>query len=145
MQNSELDEDKEDKPKADNPGSEQFLFQDKATLTSIDDLYHTYSCGYFHSLESLKNEISKLIERVLSTRCKGELTCRYLKKIELASHTHLDRKKNDFNNKWKAFFESKFKENALINPRVTGEWMKKGGIRREYNQIDDYKIVTSFN
>ena len=94
-------------------------------------------------MEQLKEEITWLVERVIATRCKGELATRYLRKIEQASHLHLDRKKNDFSVKWRAFFESKFKENSIINPRVMGDWMKTGGIRREYNEINDYKIVTS--
>ena len=57
-----------------------------------------------------------------------------------SSVQHLDRKKNDFGNKWRAFFEAKFKSN-LASPHVHGNWYKQGGPKREYNTIENYKIV----
>ena len=66
----------------------------------------------------------------------------YLTKVLQSSLQHLDRKKNDFGNKWRAFFEAKFKAN-LANPHVNGNWYKSGGPKREYNNIDNYKIVVT--
>jgi len=53
----------------------------------------------------------------------------------------LERKKNDFNIKWRSFFESKFKEN-LVHPRIDGDCFKFPGAKRHYYTIDDYKVVT---
>ena len=66
----------------------------------------------------------------------------YLTKVLQSSLQHLDRKKNDFGNKWRAFFEAKFKAN-LANPHVNGNWYKSGGPKREYNTVENYKIVVT--
>lgn len=54
---------------------------------------------------------------------------------------HLERKKSDFNIKWRSFFENKFRENAL-NPKVEYEWQKYAGAKRQYFTVDDYKVTT---
>ena len=54
---------------------------------------------------------------------------------------HLERKKNDFNTKWRSFFETKFRENQE-NPHIEG-WFKFPGAKRSYYTIEDYKVVAS--
>ena len=61
----------------------------------------------------------------------------------VSSKHHLDRKKNDFNCRWKQFFETKFKRNLISNANVAGKWYKQGAPKRQYNYIDSYKVVTS--
>ena len=111
----------------------------------MDDLYNKYSFGYYHQLDTLKDEITHLVEKVIKKRCIGELSVRYLRKVLQASYAHLDRKKNDFITKWRVFFETKFRENMEREPCIQGGWMKAGGIRRDYNEINDYKVVSSID
>ena len=65
----------------------------------------------------------------------------YLEKVLQSSLQHLDRKKNDFGNKWRAFYEAKFKTNLATQAHVQGTWYKSGGPKREYNNIETYKVV----
>ena len=64
--------------------------------------------GYYLKLESLQEDFTALVARVTANRCKNHLAREYLAKVYQAAMAHLDRKKNDFNAKWRAFMESKF-------------------------------------
>lgn len=44
-------------------------------------------------------------------RCKNKLAKDYLQEVLAKSMQHLDRKKNDFTNKWRDYFNFKFREN----------------------------------
>ena len=54
---------------------------------------------------------------------------------------HFDRKRSEYPAKWRPFFETKFRENAL-NPKVEHSWQKYPGAKRQYFTIDDYKVIT---
>ena len=110
-------------------------------MKTIDHLYALYNLGYYHKLETLQDDVRFLVEKVIRTRCKNELAKSYLDKVLQSSLQHLDRKKNDFNVKWRSFFENKFRDNAL-NPKVEYEWQKYAGAKRQYFTIDDYKVIT---
>lgn len=101
--------------------------------------------GYYHSLEKLQEEFKQLIERTIRTRCKNQLAIDYLNRVMVQCMQHIDRKKNDFNAKLRSFYETKFKENAMMNPKVEWEWAKFAGAKRQYLNIDDYKVVTDTN
>lgn len=53
------------------------------------------------------------------------------------------KKKSDFSGKWRLYYEERFSENQSFS-RVQS-WYKAAGPRRQYNYIDDYKVVASLN
>lgn len=101
--------------------------------------------GYYHSLDKLQDEFKQLIERTIKNRCKNQLAIDYLNRVMAQCMQHIDRKKNDFNAKLRNFYETKFKENGMMNPKVEWEWSKFAGAKRQYINIDDYKVVTDTN
>jgi len=123
-------------------GDETFRFKDRSSITSVDYLYTRYNLGYYHRLESLQADFRHLIQTVIDTRCKNQLARDYVNRVLQQAMQHLERKRNDFNTKWRFFFEHKFRENQQIHPHVEGEWYKFPGAKRQYYTIEDYKIVT---
>lgn len=101
---------------------EGFKYKDRSFIQTIDNLYNQYNMGYYHRLETLQDDFRYLVEKVIRTRCKNQLAKDYLNKLLVAAITHLDRKKNDFNSKWRTFYDNKFRENKEFNPSVSYEW-----------------------
>ena len=59
-----------------------------------------------------------------------------------SSIASLLKRKTDFKQKWLLYFSGKFEFNAKNYPCVS-QWFKSGGPRRLYNNVTEYKIVTS--
>lgn len=107
---------------------------------SFDDLYERFNVGYYHNLGTLEEDIKAMFERCREQRCTNELARIYLDQV-LNSVLNQLKKKSDFTQKWLVFFEEKFLLNRRNYPHVMS-WYKHGGPRRQYNDIEDYKIVT---
>lgn len=55
---------------------------------------------------------------------------------------HIKSKKEEFKFRWRNYYEAKYVQNDLYYPRIKGQWWKSPGAKREYNLIENYKIVT---
>ena len=61
----------------------------------------------------------------------------YSKSIGLISS-----KKEEFKTKWRLQYEGRFADNEQNYPKVRGSWYKASGPKRDYNIIQNYKILT---
>ena len=96
--------------------------------------------GYYHSMDDLIGDFKAIVAHAQEVRCRNRLARNYLEKVKGTALQHMERKRNDFVARWRAFFDSRFRENE--EPRVNGSWFKYPGAKRQYFSIDDYRVVT---
>ena len=75
--------------------------------------------------------------RCLNIAAKVYLSC-MLQRI----NSFMKSKKEEFKQKWRNYYEAKYAYNDQYYPRIKGSWWKTPGAKREYNLLDNYKIVT---
>lgn len=83
-----------------------------------------------------------LIKDIIKSRCQNLTAKVYLGFVLQRISQFIKTKKEEHKLKWRNFYEAKFAQNDLYYPRIKGQWWKSAGPKREYNLIENYKIVT---
>lgn len=111
-------------------------------METLDDLWERAEDGYYHSLSDLMEDMEIITRKAIKQRCLNELSKAYLTNVLSKACTLIKSKKEAYKTQWRLFYEAKYAQNDLFYPRLKGEWHKAPGAKREYNLIEDYKIVT---
>ena len=85
-----------------------------------------------------------IVKRSIRERCLNNTAKAYLTGVLSKAATLIKQKKLEYKVKWRSYYESKFVSNELLYPKVKN-WWKTPGAKREYNLIDNYKIVTPYD
>ena len=108
----------------------------------MDDLWERSEDGYYHSLSDLIADIELIVMKTISGRCINPLSKVYLTSFLSRAISSIKQKKEDYKQKWRVYYEAKYAQNDIYYPKVRGAWYKAPGAKREYNTLDNYKVVT---
>ncbi|CDW80460.1 set domain protein [Stylonychia lemnae] len=119
-----------------------YNFKKQEFLETIDDVWEKAEDGYYHSINDMLVDIEYMIKKTMIKRCQNTMSKVYLSLLLTRINTHLKSKQAEFKSRWRNYYEAKYAYNDQYYPRIKGQWWKTPGAKREYNPIENYKIVT---
>lgn len=124
------------------PSIIDFKYESRFDIESVDDIWQRVEFSYYHSLSDLQRDFEILFSKVLQFRCLNTLSKVYLTQVYTKSIALIKSKKEEFKEKWRVLYDSRFQNNENSYPMVHGSWYKAAGPKRDYNIIQNYKILT---
>jgi hypothetical protein len=119
-----------------------FKYESRNDIESVDDIWQRVEFSYYHSLSDLQRDFEILFTKVLQFRCLNTLAKVYVTQVYTKSIGLIKSKKDEFKEKWRTLYDSRFQNNDINYPKVLGSWYKAAGPKRDYNIIENYKILT---
>jgi hypothetical protein len=120
----------------------EFKYECRLTIETIDDIWDRAERSFYHNLNDLVTDLELVVKRTIAGRCLNQSAKIYCTSLLAKAVAFIKTKKAEFKTKWRSYFDSKFQVIEQNYPKVTGNWYKAPGPKRDYNILQSYKIST---